>query len=199
MNVYDFDKTIFTGDCEDYFFEYLFKTHRMPLYHIKYVVCEKLFQHRLLSKTRAREIMYSFLREIDDLDALLEAYWDEHEKYMMPWYLAAKRPDDVIATGSPGFLMEPILRRLGLTEMVSTDMDRKTGKITGKFAVYQYKLEYFKRKYSLDEIENFYSDDHSDHFLAEHAKHAYVVHDGDQISEWYSYFENRKIKKPYIV
>ena len=36
MNVYDFDKTIFSGDCEDYFFEWFFKKYKWPLYHLNY-------------------------------------------------------------------------------------------------------------------------------------------------------------------
>ena len=199
MNVYDFDKTIFTGDCEDYFFAYLFKTRGMRLHHIRYTIAERLFKLGLLSKTRSREIQYCFLKNVGDLDALLEDYWDQHEKYMMDWYLQVKQPTDVIATGSPRFLMEPILHRLGLNNMVATEMDRKTGKITGKFALYQYKKQYFAEQYDLNDIDNFYSDDHSDHFLAESAKHAYVVHDGGQVSEWYDYFETHTFKKPYIV
>ena len=36
MNVYDFDKTIFDGDTEDYFFAYLFKVRRLPFYKLNY-------------------------------------------------------------------------------------------------------------------------------------------------------------------
>ena len=153
MNVYDFDKTIFSGDCEDYFFEWFFKKYKWPLYHLNYKFYELLFKCRLIGKTRSREKEYRFLRKVEDLDQVLETYWDAHARHMMAWYLAVKEPTDVIATGSPRFLMEPMVRRLGLTELVATDMDRHTGRINGEFAVKQHKLEAFARHYRPEDID----------------------------------------------
>lgn len=190
MNVYDFDKTIFWGDTEDRFFAYIFeKRPDLWFYKWNHHIWEKVFNWKFIeNKTLIREIQYSVLRKIDDVDAMLEAYWEENACHMMKWYDSVKRPDDVIATGTPAFIMEPIMRRLGLTEMVATDMDKKTGKINGIFAVYGYKVDEFKKKYSLDDIDEFYSDAWSDHYLAEYAKKAYVVHDNEQITEWNEYF-----------
>lgn len=189
MNVYDFDKTIFSGDCEDYFFEWFFKRHRWPLYHLNYKFYELLFKCGLIGKTRSREKEYRFLRKVEDLDQVLERYWDAHARHMMAWYLEVKEPTDVIATGSPRFLMEPMIRRLGLTELVATDMDRHTGRIRGEFAIKQYKLQAFMQRYHTEDIDNFYSDSFDDNYLAQCAKHAYAVHDGDRRTEWNTYFK----------
>ena len=196
MNVYDFDKTIFWGDTEDRFFAYIFeKRPDLWFYKWNHHIWEKVFNWKFIeNKTLIREIQYSVLRKIDDVDAMLEAYWEENACHMMKWYDSVKRPDDVIATGTPAFIMEPIMRRLGLTEMVATDMDKKTGKINGIFAVYGYKVDEFKKKYSLDDIDEFYSDAWSDHYLAEYAKKAYVVHDNEQITEWNEYFSTHPKK-----
>lgn len=195
MNVYDFDETIFTGDSEDYFFAYLFQKPGFFWDRVRYHWYELLYKCKLVSKTRAREAEYSLLRKIDDLDAVLTDYWDKHEKHMKRWYAAAKRPDDVIASATPRFLMEPIVARLGLTGLVATDMDPRTGKIHGEFAAGQYKVDEFKKQYPLEEIDAFYSDAYSDHFLAECARRAFVVHgENDEITEWNEYFATHKKK-----
>ena len=55
----------------------------------------------------------------------------------------------------------------------------------------------FQNQYSLDSIDKFYSDAYSDHYLAEHAKEAYIVYgEDDRIAEWNMYFAaNPKLKK----
>ncbi len=194
MNVYDFDETIFTGDSEDYFFAYLFKKPGFFWDQVRYRWYELLFKCKLVSKTKAREAEYSLLRKIDDLDGLLADYWDQHERHMKSWYAAVKRPDDVIASATPRFLMEPIVARLGLTGLVATEMDPRTGKIHGEFAAGPYKVDQFRKQFSLDEIDEFYSDTYSDHFLAEYAKRAYVVHGDGERTEWNAYFATHKKK-----
>ena len=194
MNVYDFDETIFTGDSEDYFFAYLFKKPGFFWDQVRYRWYELLFKCKLVSKTKAREAEYSLLRKIDDLDGLLADYWDQHERHMKSWYAAVKRPDDVIASATPRFLMEPIVARLGLPGLVATEMDPRTGKIHGEFAAGPYKVDQFRKQFSLDEIDEFYSDAYSDHFLAEYAKRAYVVHGDGERTEWNAYFATHKKK-----
>lgn len=194
MNVYDFDETIFTGDSEDYFFAYLFKKPGFFWDQVRYRWYELLFKCKLVSKTKAREAEYSLLRKIDDLDGLLADYWDQHERHMKSWYAAVKRPDDVIASATPRFLMEPIVARLGLTGLVATEMDPRTGKIHGEFAAGPYKVDQFRKQFSLDEIDEFYSDAYSDHFLEEYAKRAYVVHGDGERTEWNAYFATHKKK-----
>lgn len=189
MNVYDFDETLFTGDSEDRFFEFMFAKKGFRHYKINFKFFDLLNKMHLMKKTRSREHQYAFLKKIDNLDATLKEYWNEVEKYMKPWYADVKRDDDIIASGTPRFLLEPIMKKLGLTNLVATEMDPRTGKIDGDFAVGEFKIVNFKAQFPLDCIDKFYSDAYSDHYLAEHAKEAYVVHDDDQITEWNEYFK----------
>lgn len=196
MNVYDFDETIFVGDSEDRFFEFMFKKKGFRHYKINFKWYNLMWKLHFMTKTKSREHQYAFLAKIEDLDATLEAYWDEVEKYMKPWYNDVKRDDDVIASGTPRFLLVPMLKRLGLTGLVATEMDPKTGKIDGDFAVGEFKIVNFKNQLGLDCIDKFYSDAYSDHYLAEYAKEAYVIHDGEECTEWNTYFEQHpELKK----
>ena len=83
MNVYDFDKTIFDGDAEDRFFNYMFRKKGFRHYWIIYWGNELLLKCKLRSKTQTRRNEYQFLRKIDDIDAVLEDYWDLMEKHIL--------------------------------------------------------------------------------------------------------------------
>lgn len=190
MNVYDFDKTIFVGDTEDRFFDFMFKKkgfrHYKPIWHF----WNTLNKLGLMRKTRSRELQYAFLKKIDKLgklDEFVKGYWDEVEKYMMPWYYTVKQPDDVIASGTPRFILDPICKKLGVG-LVATEMDTKTGKIDGDFAIGEFKVTNFNNQYGLDCIDKFYSDAWSDHYLAEYAKEAYIVHEDGTCTEWNAWF-----------
>lgn len=90
--------------------------------------------------------------------------------------------------------MVPIMKRLGLKNLVATDMDPKTGKINGEFAAGPYKVDAYVKKFKLEDMDNFYSDSYVDNDLAVHAKHAFVVYGDDQIAEWNEYFKTHKKK-----
>lgn len=194
MNVYDFDKTIFDGDAEDRFFRFIFQKKGFRHYWLVYWWNEFLLKCKLRTKTKTRRNEYQFLRKIEDIDAVLEEYWDLVEKHMMPWYSTARRDDDVIATGTPGFLMEPIIRRLGIKHMIATKMDKKTGEIDGLFAVGEPKAKAFLQVYPEGSIDNFYSDAWSDHFMAELAKKAWIVRGNGELTEWNEFFANHPKK-----
>ena len=188
MNVYDFDETIFWGDSERRFFHYQFRKKGFRHYWFVFWWNELLYKWKLISKTRSRRNEYQFLNKIPDIDAVLEDYWDQVEKYMKPWYKKVQREDDVIATGTPGFLMEPIIRRIGVKYMIATRMDKHTGEIEGIFAVGEEKARAFLREYPKDSIDIFYSDAYSDRFVAELAREAYIVRGDGELTEWNEYF-----------
>ena len=117
MNVYDFDETVFTGDSEDHFFAYLEKKPGFRLVNWKYKCYNFLVSSKLMTKTKARQHQYAFLKRMENLEQTLEDYWDTQIKFMKPWYLKAKRDDDIIASATPEFLMVPIMKRLRLKNL----------------------------------------------------------------------------------
>ena len=56
---------------------------------------------------------FSFLGKVKNFDSEIEKYWNKHEKNISAWYLAQKKPDDLIITASPACIIEPIARREG--------------------------------------------------------------------------------------
>ena len=176
MNVYDFDETIFTGDTEDRFFEFMFKKKGFRHYKINWHFYNILWKLHIITKTRSREGQYTFLKDIKDLDATVQEYWDEIEKYMKPWYNDVKRPDDVIVSASPDFLIDEIGRRLGV-RVIATKMDIHTGKILGENCADEEKVRRFKEEFPDCKIAEFYSDALRDAPMAEFAEKAYMVVD----------------------
>ena len=117
--------------------------------------------------------MFSYLTMIDDFDEQIERYWDKYENRISEWYLAQKRPDDLIISASPDCIIGPIAKRLGV-KYIATEFDRE-------FGVFLNNLMYAKEKaqYIFDHgfpvIDNFYSDSLADTPLALCSEKAHLV------------------------
>ena len=126
---------------------------------------------------------FGYLTLIKDFDKQIELYWNKNEKKISSWYLAQKRPDDLIISASPICIIEPIANRLGVRFM-ATDFDREYG-------VFLNKMKYAKEKarYIIDQgfpvIENFYSDSLADTPLALCAEKAHLVtNNASTVTDW---------------
>lgn len=183
MNVYDFDNTIYNGDSTADF--YLFSLRRHPSIIknspslLRAVLRFYLFKKG--TKTDMKEIMYRFLRKIDPENDI-KAFWDTHEKNIKGWYINKKKDDDIIISASSEFLLKPICERLGIKNLIASQVDVHTGKYSGINCHGKEKVRLFNELYGT-EIDEFYSDSHSDDPLAEISKKAFIVK-GDKIEKW---------------
>lgn len=185
MNVYDFDKTIFAGDCSIGFCFWCMNRH--PKLWITFfpktginMILRKL---RIVPEAQMQRKFFGYLTMIDDFDVQIEKYWDENEKKIASWYLKQKRPDDLIISASPTCIIEPIAKRLGVN-FIASEFDREYGVLVNNL---MYAKE--KAKYIIDRgfpvIENFYSDSLSDTPLALCAKKAYLVkNNASTVVDW---------------
>ena len=179
MNVYDFDKTIFRGDSTARFFGFCLKRHPLIARRLPVVSFEALL---LLTgktdKTGFKGRLFSFLRNIPDVEAEVAAFWSENAGRIKPWYLAQKRPDDLVISAGPEFLLRPVCPRL-----IASRVDPKTGAYSGRNCDGEEKLLRFRSEFGDAAIDAFYSDSMSDAPLAKAAARAYLVK-GDQVSPW---------------
>ena len=175
MNIYDFDGTIFPGDCSIGFFFWCLKSHPKLWFSyfpktIRNIMLRKMGK---INEAQMQREFFGYLTLVNDFDKQIERYWDKNEKKISSWYLAQKRPDDLIISASPNCIIEPIANRLGVRYM-ATDFDREYG-------VFLNKMKYGKEKarYIIDQgfpvIENFYSDSLADTPLALCAEKAHLV------------------------
>ncbi|MBR4656243.1 MAG: haloacid dehalogenase-like hydrolase [Oscillospiraceae bacterium] len=185
MNVYDFDGTIYPKDCSIDFCFWCMKRHPKLFFTffpkaVKNLILKKAGK---MSEARMQREFFGYLTLIDDFDEQIERYWDKNEKLIASWYLAQKRPDDLIISASPICIIEPIATRLGV-KFMATDYDREYG-------VFLNKMKYGKEKarYIIDQgfplIENFYSDSLADTPLALCAEKAHLVTDkASTVIDW---------------
>lgn len=184
MNVYDFDNTILRGDSTARFFAWCFlRTPRLWLRIPSQAFNALLFALRLRPKQAFKERMLSFVTALDDVDAAVERFWDENQARVKPWYREAQRPDDVVISASPEFLIAPICRRLGIRTAMGSPVDPKTGRFHGENCHGEEKVRRFYARFPGGKIDTFYSDSHSDDPLARLAQKSVLVR-GERLLDW---------------
>ena len=185
MNVYDFDNTILKGDSTARFFAWCYI--RMPSLWptIPGQICNGvLFLLGRREKQDFKERMLSFLSRIPDVDAVLDDFWQKNFRRVKKFYLEGRRPDDVVISASPEFIIEPACRRLGVKCVMGSPVNKKDGKFMGLNCHGAEKVRRFRREYPDGRIDEFYSDSVSDTPLAELAERAFMVR-GDVISDFF--------------
>lgn len=187
LNIYDFDDTIYRGDStKDFYFFCLKKFPKMVLEVPLTLWAFLMYVLGVITKTKFKETMYRFLRHVDDIDSVLNEFWDKHEVNVKAWYLENKKEDDIIISASPEFLLEVICRRIGIKHLIASRVDKYTGVYTGDNCWGDEKV---KRLYSVFPeavCGEFYSDSLSDTPLAEIAHTAKIVR-GDNFIDWNEY------------
>ena len=185
MNVYDFDGTIFPGDCSIGFCFWCMKT-RPKMW---FTFAPKAIKNIILRKTgripeyKMQREFFGYLTMVDNFDEEIERYWDKNEKKIAPWYLAQKRPDDLIISASPDCIIGPIAKRLGVNFM-ATEYDREFGVFLNNLMYAQEKAQYMI-DHGFPVIDNFYSDSLADTPLALCAEKAHLVKDkASTVVDW---------------
>lgn len=183
MNVFDFDKTIYSGDSTASFFFWCLRKHpKVMLYIPKIAVASlKYYAFHIGDKTGFKEKMYCFLKACEGEKDVAE-FWKENINKIKKFYKDIHKDDDVIISASPEFLLKPLEKKLGIT-VIASIVDIHTGKYTGVNCYHSEKVRRFREQYPDGRIDSFYSDSYSDEPLAVIAKSAYIV-DGESITEW---------------
>lgn len=165
------------------FVKFCMKKHKKALLYLPRIglVSLKYYLFRIGDKTAFKERMYTFLRACDG-ERDVEEFWEKNIGGIKTFYLQMKRPDDLIISASPEFLLKPLEKQLGFT-VIASKVDIRTGKYTGKNCYHAEKVRRMKELFPSAKIERFYSDSYSDEPLALLAEHAYIV-DGETITDW---------------
>ena len=184
MNVYDFDNTILRGDSTARFFAYCLAHYpKMWLDIPAQAVNGLLFLLKIRKKQDFKQRMLGFLRCIDDVDAAVEVFWRKNFKRIKPFYAETHRPDDVVISASPIFLIQPACDKLGISCAMGSPVDKRTGIFHGPNCHGQEKVRRFYEVFPDGKIDTFYSDSHSDDPLAALAARAVMVK-GERLTDW---------------
>lgn len=183
MNVYDFDNTIYRGDSTADFYIFCLKRHKKILLLLPSLLkgTLKFYVFKKGSKTEMKQNMYKFLK-YTDCENDVGDFWNQKQKNIKQFYIAQQKADDLIISASPYFLLRPICERLGIKNLIASDVNPETGEYTGENCHGEEKVRLFRERCS-EEIDDFYSDSQSDLPLARIAKQAFLVK-GDTIENW---------------
>ena len=182
--VYDFDKTIYQGDSTIDFCLFCAKRHWKiygnVLKAIMLIPCTKL---RLTTLEYVKGILFAFLKYIDkdELDYLLEAFWNSHNYKMQKWYITQQQFNDIIITASPEFLVKACPYLISV-KVIGTQINIENGRLLSNNCKGQEKVKRLKQLPPIP-IEEFYSDSKSDLPLARLARHAFLVN-RKEIVKW---------------
>ena len=183
MNVYDFDKTVFRREFSFLYYRFCAGRHPRLWLRLPLIGLWALFAAlKLCSMKRFKEVFHGYLRSLRDREALLEAFWDRHEKEIPLWLPPLLPQGGLVISASPEFLIEGLCRRLGLEHM-GTRMDPRSGRITGENCRGGEKPRRFRERYPEAEVTAFYSDSLADTPMALLAGKAWLVK-GDALSPW---------------
>jgi len=183
MNVYDFDDTVYDGDSTLDFYKFCLSSYKKTYLALPAAILGfGLYTLRIISKTSFKQLFFTFLKQVPDIDAAVSTFWDKNEKKIYPWYLKQKDSTDVIISASPEFLLNPVCQNLGVNVIASL-VDKFTGMFTGENCYGAEKVRRLKAVADINAIDAFYSDSVSDKPLAMLAKKAYFVKKG-KISDW---------------
>lgn len=187
MKIYDFDNTIYNGDStvDFYFFVLKRKISLIILWPILFCNYIK-YVFKIITKEQLKESFFSFLIKINNIDTLIDSFWEKNEYKIKRWYLNQKRKDDVIITASPSFLLKPICEKLEINKIIASEVDKKTGKYNGLNCYGEEKVVRFYKEFSNGEIDQFYTDSLSDKPLIDIAREAFIVK-GDIIIKYDDY------------
>ena len=185
MNVYDFDGTIYDGDSTVDFLKYMYRKHPGIMLPRVFSQCLSLCAYlcRRITKEQMKERFFSFLSDVENIDEVVSAFWDEHIPKVKRWFYREHRWEDVVISASPEFLLREFCRRLRVLHLIATIMDPQTGKINGKNCRGSEKPNRFYEEFPDGVIDNFYSDHPSDVHMAKLAEKAWLVK-GKTIRPW---------------
>ena len=178
MNVYDFDNTIYAGDSSIDFALYHIIHHPILLWFLPilfFAGCAA--KTKLLNSKKSKEIFFSFLRIVPASSGDVNAFWLLYRKKIKTWYLKQQKPDDLIISASPAFILSPIINGMG-KKLIATEMCPKSGRIQGENCKAFNKVKKLLKLRGDVHIHSFYSDSLSDTPLAEMAEEAYLVFNG---------------------
>ncbi len=183
INGYDFDETIYNGDSSVDFYMFCMKKNKKVLKQLPTIVKGFLkYKTKKIEKTEFKEHVFSFLKELDNVDEYVKEFWELNYKNIKSWYFDQQEKTDVIISASPEFLLKPLEKKLKV-KIIGSIVDKKTGKFEGKNCHdYEKISRYEKELKKKNNIKRFYSDSiKADRPMFEYAEEAYLVKKNDII------------------
>ncbi len=186
MNVFDFDNTLYNGESSVDFTFYLMKRNKriilyIPLiftYLIRYKLC--LTDRIKLEETLNHYISVFFTDEKEMLE-LTQSFWKKYGSRLNKDIISLVKPDDLIISAGPDFLLNAVKERLGTDNLITSVVDLKSKRIV-YFNFKDNKVKRFRERYGDTGIKNFYTDSYNDRAMMDISDNVILVKNGKPVT-----------------
>lgn len=179
MNCYDFDKTIYKKDSSIAFFLFCMKKKpRLIFNFIKSIFYLILNKFGIMSTEKFKSHYFSFVKYLENVNDMVNLFWNQEIKNINEWYYRTKRNTDVICSASPEFILIPLFKKINSNAtIIATKIDLATGKIVGNNIKGEQKVEALKEHFNTNIIEfnDVYTDSMSDLPILDLAQNKYII------------------------
>ena len=180
IDVYDFDGTVYNGDSSIDFFIYAIKKKKKLIKYLPKICTFMVLKCiKLVSTKQFKEVYFSFIKEIENLDEFVKEFWQTKEKKINKFFIENinNNKKTYVISASPEFLLKPYISKFNNVKLIATKID-KNGNIQGKNCKGEEKVKLLNESEKDYIIENFYTDSIVDLPLIKIAKKSYLVNKG---------------------
>lgn len=184
LRLYDFDYTVYDGDCSIDFFAYCLRRQPSLLKYLPSQVLHYcLFLLRLEDRDTFKSNFFKFLSSVHDAQRQVQLFWVKYDRKIKPWYLQKTHDLDVIVSASPDFLLRPLAAKLKVHTLIATDVNPKTGKIIGLNCRGKEKVTRIQQIFGDQQFAEAYTDNRADLPMLSLASKQFIVK-GQKVTEY---------------
>lgn len=186
MKVFDFDNTLYDGECSLDFFMYCVKKKKSLLRYLPKVAAKavKYKTSRVEGgevSEFVEEMIKVFFDNCENLDEHVRAFWKLNKHKLKQNMLDKISSADAVISASPRFLLEGIADMLNTKNLICTELDMENKKL--KYLCYsKNKVKSFREHFGDTRIDEFYTDNMNDMPLMQLADRVFLVA-GNKITE----------------
>lgn len=179
MKVFDFDNTLYRGESSVDFALFMIRYNpRIILWLpkifwnlLKYKLC--LIRQKNI-EAQIDRFLQSCLPDPDTVHRLVREFWKHHRHRLNAGLLRIIRKDDAIITTGPSFLLYPIQKQLGTSNLLCSEVDL-SGKRVMHLNFGSRKVQRYRAKFGSAALHVFYTDSYNDRALMDIAESVYLV------------------------
>jgi len=177
VNLYDFDDTIYKGNSLFHFFKFCYKRGFIKNSQILKIPGQAfLFKTKNITRTEFHDYMFSWVKDIPNIEAILNEFWELHKKNIKDFYLEkADKSNDIILSASPEFLLKWVVKDLNLKDLIGSDFDLKTAKNMRTLCHGEEKVVQLEKKYPKAIVSEAYGNSFYDIPYMKLAEKAYML------------------------
>jgi len=177
IDVYDFDKTVYNGDCTVDFYKYCLSKKPWLIFLLPYQIIGLVFMKLgIFSEKKGKGMFLRFFRFINADEKFLNGYVNKYSHKINSWFSPDIKIPSIIISASPQFIVEALLNSRA-HKIIGTEIDRNSGRLISLNCKGKEKIERLKAYMPDFKIRRMYTDSiKNDGFLLDLADEKYIIY-----------------------